>query len=190
MNAKQIGALPALVATMLMLVNMGPAFADAKTSGDKYTVSMLEKKQAKEASKMIKTLEEYKNTLKQHKFDNKNTEKRIADKTNSIENKIGGIVSMLKSKVQVQDTSFSTPSVEIMAVNKLRSSMSDDVGIARVVYKATAGDVAVLDAKVVIDSGVERLENQIRNLSASKSTVHTVYMKVANPSSVSILVTQ
>ncbi|MEM4252948.1 MAG: hypothetical protein QXE84_05435 [Candidatus Nitrosotenuis sp.] len=53
-----------------------------------------------------------------------------------------------------------------MAVNKLSSSISDDVGIARMVYKATAGDVAVLDAKVVIDSGVERLENQIRNLSA------------------------
>lgn len=69
---------------------------------------------------MIKTLEEYKNTLKQHKFDNKNTEKRIADKTNSIENKIGGIVSMLKSKVPVQDTSFSAPRVEIMAVNKLK----------------------------------------------------------------------
>lgn len=44
MIAKQIGALTALVATVLMLVNMGPVFADTKMSGDKYTVSMLEKK--------------------------------------------------------------------------------------------------------------------------------------------------
>jgi LEA14-like dessication related protein len=80
--------------------------------------------------------------------------------------------------------------VEIIMVNKIKGSLSNDVGIARVVYKATAGISGVSDTKVVIDSGVDRLEKQIQNLSATKSTVHTVYMKVANPNSVSILVAQ
>lgn len=190
MKTRQIGTLTTLIAAALVLANIGPAFADAKTSNDRYTVNVLEKKQAKEAAKMIKALEEYKNTLKQHKLDNKNTEKRIVDKTNSIGNKITGIVSMLRNEQPASNVVSNTPTVEIVKVNKIKGSLSNDVGIARVIYKVTADAAGASDTKVVIDSGVDKIEQQIRNLSATKSTVHTVYMKVDNPNSVSILVTR
>ncbi len=186
MNTKQIGTLTAVIAAALVFANIDVAFADSYKNYDKLAIHAIEVKQAQAASKMAKALEAYKQTLSEHTFDNKSTEKRVAANTKSIENKIAGIADLLKNRSHPEGKALTIPSAELIKIAKFGASSQGGAEVMRVTYKVTAGNHDLRDAKVVVDSEAGNMVNKISYLPAGQSSVQTVLIKVADKSAVNV----
>lgn len=186
MNTKQIGTLTAITAAALVFANVNVAFAEPYKNYDKRAIHAIEVKQAQAAKKMVKVLEAYKQTLSEHTFDNKATEKRVSANTKSIENKIIGIVDLLKNRPNPTGLAKTAPSAELIKIAKFGSSSQGGTEVMRVTYKVTAGNYDLRDAKAVIDSDAGKMENKILYLPAGQSSVNTVLLKVADKNAVNV----
>jgi hypothetical protein len=187
MKTKQISALTVVLAITLVFANIDSAFAVSEYKGyEKSAIHAIEVKQAKAAAKMVKALQDYKQTLTEHKFDNKATEKRVASNTKSIENKIDGIVNLLKNRPSLASKDSIPPSAEMIGVAKFSGITQGGAEVMRVTYKVTAGSSDLRDAKIFIESDSGQLENRVRNLPAEQSSTHTVFLKVVDQNSVSL----
>lgn len=181
-----------VVATSLALTNIGMVSAETtmKTSVDKRALDAIANKQTEAANKMILALNEYKKTLEKHQFANANTDRRMMENFNTIEDKINGIISLHRNPgitpTGVSESSSDATS-KIIQVSKFKSSSSGQSDTTRVIYKITAGDERLEGAKVTVSSDVDEMKNTV-NLQSHRSTVHSVVMKVKDPNSVNVLI--
>lgn len=189
MKTKQISALAAMIALTLVFANINMAFADYKNY-DGFAIHALEKKQAKEAKAMTAALKEYQKTLKPSNFDNKVTEKRVNDNIKSISSKITGIVAHLAGAKSQTIQAPSEPTIDIIQVNKLRSTSQGGIETARVIYKVTAGQTELTNAKIVVESSKDKVENTVKSLLPTKSSIQMVFVKAAINESVIVRLVQ
>jgi len=90
----------------------------------------------------------------------------------------------------VKTTRSSEPTIELSQIHKMRSGQPGGMETVRVIFKITAGDSTLRDFTVSLDSQVDSFEQTIKSLAAHKSTVQTVFMKVGNTDSVSVNLNQ
>lgn len=181
-----------MIAASLIFANSNVASAETTKTvdgEDKRVLDAIERKRAEAANKIVIALQEYQQSLNEHKFTNKNTERRVMEDTDSIQNKINGIVSLLRNTVTptVATENPNEPSSEIIKIHKLRNGQPGGTDIARVIYKITAGDNNLRDAIVTVDSKVDKVEKTV-SLFANTQTTHALFMKVKDPNSVSVTI--
>ena len=179
MNTK-FAAIVAVLATALVFANN--AYADS--AQDRNMVHALEKKQASESKKMIKVLQDYRQTLKAHDLSNKVMEERVNEKTKATESKIDGIVILLKDGKAPAAPDGVAPTIEIITADKVRVGTPSGTDVARITYRVIAGSSEMQNANVLIDSDGTQTSNTIHGLLAAKSAKHTIFVKAQDPSSV------
>lgn len=179
MNTK-IATFAAVLATALVFANN--AYADSIQ--DKNMIHALEKKQASESKKLIKVLQDYRQTLKAHDLSNKVMEERVNEKTKATESKIDGIVTLLKNGKAPAAPDGVAPTIELIQAEKVRIGTPGGTDVTRVTYKVTAGNYEVKNAKVLIDTDGKQATNSVYSLLPSKSAKHTIFVKAHDPSAV------
>lgn len=155
------------------------------TATERGILYQMDRNSAVTASQMIQTLQEYRQTLQRYDVEDKANEKRLTAQASSLDSKLGSIVDHLLQRPQTV-IEMTKPSVEVVNVHMLRNGSPGDSDVARIIYKVTAGDMPLRDAKVVVDTQADMMETRINNLFASHSSLHTVHMNVKDPSTISV----
>lgn len=180
MKAKHISALAAFAAVTLVFANTNIAFAADYKNYDSFAIHALEKKQAREAKDMATALKEYQKTLKTSSdFGNKVIQKQVNDKIKSTEGMMVAIVAHLSGVKSQTNKNPSEPTIDVIQINKLRSTSQGGVATARVIYKVTAGETELTNAKIVVESSKDKVVNTVKSLHPTKSSTQMVFVKAA-----------
>lgn len=189
----------AIFATALILANFNVASAETtntvndnvkriidvieqKQENDKRTLEAIDKKRAEAASKIVSILQEYEQTLKQHKFTNPSTEKRVVDNTNSIQNKITGIIELLENRIVTKEIKTpSEPYLKKIAQGKLSTKLPE---YYKVTYQVFAADYNLNNVQVMASSDLDSKQKSIGNIFAKNSNKATFLIKASDPNSI------
>lgn len=198
MNTKTLCALTAIFVTTLISANFNVASAettstvndnvkliidimDKKRENDKRALETIEKKHAEAASKIVSILQEYEQTLKQHKFANPSTEKRVMDNANSIQNKITGIIELLENRIVTKEINTpSEPYLKKIAQGKLSTKLPD----YKVTYQVFAADYNLNNVQVMVSSDLDSKQQAVGNIFAKNSNKATFLIKASDPNSI------
>lgn len=173
----------AIIAMSLMLTNS--SFANAQTANlddaDRRAIAAIEKKQLEAATKMMKILEEYRETLRQHSFENPNTDRRVMEKTTSIESGISQVIKTLTDISTAPEDGFSEPNLKQVALGKFRSTMPDTY---KVTYKVYAADEGLDNVRLMVFSDLDNKQQPVGNIFPNSGTTATFLIKAKDPSSI------